>query len=176
MKLRKLWSNRLKTVPWITGTLRTAAGPVRLEATPFTSEIPSIIQPPASPPQLFLLNKVRKERGGEMFVTWLSWWRSCSCWHGSHVSNVGMCESVWVCKHGGLCVFTHWLRGSVKMDEFFKSLPQTIFSSKRPSDQGQWWANSRNGKDFVILWSGTDLGEFNILHICAEGPETGSLS
>lgn len=30
-------------------------------------------------------------------------------------------------------------------------LHQIYIFSKRPSDQGQWWANSRNGKDFGIF-------------------------
>lgn len=51
------------------------------------------------PPLLSLLNKVRKQSGEKMFVTWLSWWRSCSL---TRITCICICGYVfvWVCKYG----------------------------------------------------------------------------
>lgn len=49
---------------------------------PFT---PGLSETLRLPLLLSLLNKVRRQTGEKMFVTSLSWWRSCSLRHSSHV-------------------------------------------------------------------------------------------
>lgn len=93
------------------------------------------------------------------------------------MASVGTCESAWVYKHKGLCGFTRRLRGSVKVSYFFRSLVKSRFPLKGP--QIRVSDGLTPGMDFVIfhiLWSGTDLGESTVLHICPQGPETVLLS
>lgn len=70
----------------------------------------------SSPPPLLLslLNKVRRQRGEKMFVTWLSWWRSCSLRHGSHVF-VFVCMCVFL----GLQVWKIYCGRELKMSSFW---------------------------------------------------------
>lgn len=51
----------------------------------------------------------------------------------------------------GVYVFTQRLWETLKLNSLFQSLIKSTFSLKGPKTRGQWWANSRNGKDFVIF-------------------------
>lgn len=74
---------------------------------------------PSSPPPLLLslLNKVRRQRGEKMFVTWLSWWRSCSLRHGLHVF-VFVC----MCAFLGLQVWKIYCGWELKMSSFWPGI------------------------------------------------------